>query len=394
MRIELTEQQQQLREEVAGYFDRLMTPERKAGLAFDGGEFADGDVYLEVIRTLGADGWLGMGWPEEFGGQGRSMVEQLIFSDAAAVAGVAVPYLTINTIGPTLMRYGTREQQEYFLPKILRGELHFSIGYSEPEAGTDLASLRTRAELVGTPEDGEFVINGQKMWTSQVKYADWIWLACRTDPSASKHRGLSIILVPTDAAGFSHAPVDTVAGLRTSTTYFDDVRVPASNLVGEYHGGWRLMTAQLNRERVALFSSAAVAQAIDLVTDWARETTGPGGRRLIDQEWVRLLLGRARAMNEALTLMNWEIAAQVEDVSPAQASATKVLGSENALTIYRMLMEIVGPTALLPTNSPAAVLAGRLERAHRTNLILTFGGGANEVQRDLISRVALGQPHR
>ncbi|NLT30478.1 MAG: acyl-CoA dehydrogenase, partial [Propionibacterium sp.] len=352
MRIALTEQQQRLRDEVEAYFDRLMTPERRAGLAFDGGEFADGEVYLEVIRTLGADGWLGMGWPTEFGGQGRSMVEQLIFSDAAAVAGVAVPYLTINTIGPTLMRYGTRAQQEFFLPPILRGELHFSIGYSEPDAGTDVASLRTTAELVGTLDDGEFVINGQKMWTSQVKYADWIWLACRTDPDAAKHRGLSIILVPTDTPGFSYAPVDTVAGLRTSTTYFDNVRVPASNLVGDLHGGWRLMTAQLNRERVALFSSAAVAHAIDLVTAWARDTTGPSGGRVIDQEWVRLLLGRARAMNEALTLMNWQLAAQVEDVSPAQASATKVLGSENALTIYRMLMEIVGPTALLPAESP------------------------------------------
>jgi len=228
VRIALTEQQQRLRDEVEAYFDRLMTPERRAGLAFDGGESADGEVYLEVIRTLGADGWLGMGWPTEFGGQGRSMVEQLIFSDAAAVAGVAVPYLTINTIGPTLMRYGTRAQQEFFLPPILRGELHFSIGYSEPDAGTDVASLRTTAELVGTLDDGEFVINGQKMWTSQVKYADWIWLACRTDPDAAKHRGLSIILVPTDTPGFSYAPVDTVAGLRTSTTYFDNVRVPAT----------------------------------------------------------------------------------------------------------------------------------------------------------------------
>lgn len=394
MRIALTEQQQALRAEVTDYFRELMTPARRAGLAFDGGEFADGDVYLDVIRTLGADGWLGMGWPEEFGGQGRSTIDQLIFSDAAAVAGVAVPYLTINTVGPTLMKYGTREQQEFFLPQILSGDLHFSIGYSEPDAGTDVASLRTTADLHGTLADGEFVINGQKMWTSQIKYADWVWLACRTDPDAPKHKGLSIILVPTTAEGFSYAPVDTVAGLRTSTTFFDNVRVPASNLVGDLNGGWKLMTNQLNRERVALFSSAAVAYSIELVAEWARNTTAPSGDRVIDTEWVQILLGRCYAMNEALTLMNWQLAVQADEVSPAQASATKVLGSENALHIYRMLMEIVGPTSLLPATEPAAILAGRLERAHRSNLVLTFGGGANEVQRDLISRIDLGQPGR
>ena len=150
-----------------------------------------------MIRQLGTDGWLGIGWPEEYGGQARSMVEQLIFTDVAAVAGVPIPYLTLNTVGPTIMRYGTDEQKEYFLPRILTGELHFSIGYSEPGSGTDLASLKTRA----VREGDEWVINGQKMWTSLIQYADWIWLACRTDPDLPRHKGLSMILVPADAAG-------------------------------------------------------------------------------------------------------------------------------------------------------------------------------------------------
>ncbi len=392
MHIALTPAQEELQQEVTSYFGRLMTPERRAALTFDGGEFRDGQAYLGLIRQLGKDGWLGIGWPAEYGGQGRSMVEQLIFSDAAAIAGVPVPYLTLNTIGPTLMRFGTPEQKRYFLPRILGGELHFSVGYSEPGAGTDLAGLTTRARLEGSLADGEFVISGQKMWTSQIKYADWVWLAARTDPRLPRHRGLSIILVPTGAAGFSAVPVDTVAGLRTSATFFDDVRVPASNLVGELNGGWPLITNQLNHERVALFSSAALRTHLQEVVSWARATRRASGERVIDSEWVRVLLGRAYARTEMLTLMNWKLASATGELAPADASATKVYGSENALEVYRMLMEVVGPNAGLTPDSPGAVLAGRLERYHRSHLVLTFGGGTNEIQRDMIAYRGLGLP--
>ena len=231
-----------------------MTPERRAALAHADGEYGDGATYKEVVRQLGQDGWLAIGWPAEYGGQDRSVLDQLIFTDEAAIAGVPVPFLTINTVGPTIMRFGTPAQKERFLPRIAAGELHFSIGYSEPGAGTDLASLRTRAV-----RDGDsYVINGQKMWTSLIQYADYVWLACRTDPEAPRHKGLSIIIVPTDAAGFSWTPVRTVAGVTTSATYYSDVRVPVANLVGEEHKGWPLITNQLNHERVALTSAAPV----------------------------------------------------------------------------------------------------------------------------------------
>ncbi len=253
MRVALTSAQERLRDDLQDYFAQLVTPERRTALTMATGEFGDAQVYREVIQELGNDGWLGIGWPEEYGGQARSMVEQLIFTDVAAVAGVPIPYLTLNTVGPTIMRYGSDEQKDYFLPRILAGELHFSIGYSEPGSGTDLASLRTRA----VREGDEWVIDGQKMWTSLIQYADWIWMACRTDPDLPRHKGLSMILVPVDSPGFSYTPVHTVAGVHTSATYYEDVRVPASNLVGELNGGWSLMTNQLNHERVALTSSAA-----------------------------------------------------------------------------------------------------------------------------------------
>ncbi|MFL6001939.1 MAG: acyl-CoA dehydrogenase family protein [Nocardioides sp.] len=388
MHVALTPEQERLREELREYFAALVTPEVRAGLSSASGEFGEAGVYKDVIRKLGADGWLGIGWPKEYGGQDRSMVEQLIFTDAAAVAGVPVPYLTLNTVGPTIMRYGTDEQKEYFLPKILAGDLHFSIGYSEPGSGTDLASLKTRA----VREGDEWVINGQKMWTSLIQYADWIWLACRTDPDLPRHKGLSMILVPAVADGFSYTPVHTVAGVGTSATYYEDVRVPASNLVGELNGGWSLMTNQLNHERVALTSAAPLSHSLRLVRAWAQETKNPDGQRVIDQEWVQVLLGRAHARVEMLTLLNWKLASAVDDLSPAHASATKIYGSELATEVYRALMEIVGPEAVVNGDSAGAVLRGRLERFYRSSLVMTFGGGTNEIQRDIIGYVGLGLP--
>ena len=388
MHISYTPDQEQLRQELREYFATLMTPERRAGLAQADGEYGDGGTYKEVVRQLGRDGWLAIGWPAEYGGQDRSVLEQLIFTDEAAIAGVPVPFLTINTVGPTIMRFGTPEQKARFLPSIAAGELHFSIGYSEPGAGTDLASLRTRAV-----RDGDsYVINGQKMWTSLIQYADYVWLACRTDPEAPRHRGLSIIIVPTDATGFSWTPVRTVAGVTTSATYYADVRVPVANVVGEEHKGWPLITNQLNHERVALTSAAPVLSALTDVSDWARSTKLADGRRVIDQEWAQLNLARVHAKVDFLKLVNWRIASTAGSPGPAVASATKVYGTELTIEACRLMLEVLGANAEVRTGSAGAVLAGRIERMQRSALILTFGGGTNEVQRDIISAAALGLP--
>jgi 3-oxocholest-4-en-26-oyl-CoA dehydrogenase alpha subunit len=389
MDLTYTPGQERLRQELRAYFTRLMTPERRAALTTAEGEYGNGEAYREVVRELGRDGWLVLSWPEEFGGRGGSPIDQLIFTDEAAVAGVPVPFLTLHTVGPTIMRFGTTEQKAHYLPRIAGGEIHFSIGYSEPEAGTDLASLRTRAV-----RDGDsYVINGQKMWTSLIQYADYVWLACRTDPDAPRHKGLSILIVPTDSDGFSWTPVRTVAGTTTSATYYSDIRVPASALVGEENQGWPLITNQLNHERVALTSSAPVRNALREVTEWARATKLASGSRVIDAGWVQLNLARVHAKAEFLKLMNWRIAAQAGDgPGMAGASATKVYGTEFATEAYRLLMEVLGANALVKDGSAGAILAGRIERMHRSSLILTFGGGTNEVQRDLIAAAALALP--
>ncbi|PXY19547.1 acyl-CoA dehydrogenase family protein [Prauserella muralis] len=390
MRISYAPEHEKLRARLRDYFAGLMTPERREGLAGDGGEYGDGAAYKEIVRQLGHDGWLALGWPEAYGGHDRPMLEQLVFTDEAAIAGVPVPFLTINTIGPTIMRFGTEEQKAFYLPRIAAGELHFSIGYSEPEAGTDLASLRTRAV-----RDGDsYVVNGQKMWTSLIEYADYVWLAARTDPDAPRHKGLSILIVPTTAEGFSWTKVRTVAGPGTSATYYSDVRVPLAARVAEENAGWPLITNQLNHERVALTSAAPLQAALADVVDWARETKQPDGSRVIDAEWVRLHLARVHAHTEYLKLRNWKIAwaAGESELGPADASATKVYGTELATEAYRLLMEVLGAGAVVREGSPGALLRGRIERAHRSALILTFGGGTNEIQRDIVAATALGLP--
>ncbi|MCR8895792.1 acyl-CoA dehydrogenase family protein [Gordonia sp. GONU] len=398
MRIAYTDQQSELRRELRGYFSSLMTEERRAALSGGDGELGEGDAYRDVVAQMGADGWLALGWPTEFGGQNRSMMDQLIFTDEAAIAGAPVPFLTINSVAPTIMHYGTEEQKAFFLPRIAAGKLHFSIGYSEPGAGTDLAALRTTAVRDGD----DYVINGQKMWTSLVPYADYIWLACRTDPSTlqeggKKHKGISVLIVPTTAEGFDYTPVHTMSGVDTSATYYQDVRVPTSAIVGDEGGGWPLVTNQLNNERVALCSAAPIQTALRETIAWAQHTKTGDGQRLIDAQWVQQNLARVHAKVEFLKLINWKIASIAgsgEAPSPADASATKVYGTEFATEAYRLLMEVVGPAATLRAGSPGAHLNGRLERFQRTSLILTFGGGTNEVQRDIIAMLALGLPHQ
>ncbi|MEU1667639.1 acyl-CoA dehydrogenase family protein [Streptomyces sparsogenes] len=383
MHLAPTPRQQRLREELRGYFRELIPPETRAALP--------GDPALQrlLLRRIGADGLLGLGWPVEYGGQGRGPDEQFVFFDEAYRAGAPVSMVTLNTVGPTLMKYGTEEQKRFFLPGILAGEVVFAIGYSEPEAGTDLASLRTRAVRNG----GEWLIDGAKTFTSNAHNADWIWLACRTDPRARKHEGISIILVPTDAPGFSWTPIETVAGLTTTATYYDSVRVPADHLVGQENGGWGLITNQLNHERVAL--AAIGMQAEDFyraALAHARTPDPHTGARPADRPWVRARLAEAHARLAATRLLNWRLVGDVGagTLSPGDASGVKFAGTESAVEVYRMCQEIVGEAGLIRAGSPGAFGDGELERMNRAAQINTFGGGASEVQREIVATMRLG----
>jgi alkylation response protein AidB-like acyl-CoA dehydrogenase len=387
MEIGYTPEQLAMQQELRAYYEKLLDPATVAELT---ASHAIGAAPRRIWKQMCADGWAGIGWPKEYGGQGRSAIEQFIFFDESMRAGAPVPMLTLNSVGPTIMAFGTDEQKADYLPRILSGDIHFCIGYSEPGAGTDLASLKTRAV-----RDGDsYVINGQKMWTSLSSDADYCWLACRTDPDAPKHKGISMIIVPMDTPGITLSPLHLLGSHDINAVFFEDVIVPAGNVMGGENHGWKLITNQLNHERVTLFASGVMDRALTEVTQYAQETKLPDGRRVIDQPWVQFNLAKLQAKVEVVRLMNWQVAWEATQgvLDIGHCSALKVYGSELNMEGYQLLMEIIGPVSYLEPDAPGAVLKSRLQAGTRGSIILTFGGGVNEMQRDLISQFTLGFP--
>jgi alkylation response protein AidB-like acyl-CoA dehydrogenase len=377
MLIELTPEQAELRDTLRGYFAGLLSPAERVALLTE----RHGAVYRETVRRMGRDRWLGVGWPSVYGGRGFGQVEQQIFVNEAARADIPLPAVTLQTVGPVLQEHGTASQREFFLPRILAGEVHFAIGYTEPEAGTDLASLRTRAVRDGA----EYVVDGQKIFTTGAHEADYVWLACRTDPSAPRHKGISILIVDTSDPGFSWTPIITHDGAHhVNATYYDHVRVPVTMRVGAENEGWRLITAQLNHERVMLGPAGRIAALADRVREWA------AGRSLLAEPDVRRALARAGAVMRVNELLNWQVAATPE-LSVADASATKVFSSEQVQAIGQALAEVVGRHGD-PAEPDTAALMTWLDVQAKRNTVLTFGGGVNEIQRELIATAGLGLP--
>jgi alkylation response protein AidB-like acyl-CoA dehydrogenase len=383
MFLDFTDSQRALQAELRSYFATLISPTEREEMLTQ----RHGLIYREVVRRMGRDGWLGVGWPAEFGGRGLGPVEQQIFVNEAAIADVPLPSVTLQTVGPTLMAHGTAEQKDFFLPRILAGELHFAIGYTEPGAGTDLASLTTRAV-----RDGDhYVVNGQKIFTTGGHDADYVWLACRTDPEAPRHKGLSILIVDTADPGYSWTPIITHDGAHhVNATYYSDVRVPVARLVGAENSGWRLITEQLNHERVMLGPSGRIGVLRRRVRDWAASAVGPDGRPLLEQPDIRRVLAAAGAAERVNELLNWQVAV-AGSLNVADASLTKVFSSDHVQRIGAQLAEVVirhGDQA----DADTADLARWLDVQNKRNTVLTFGGGVNEVQRELIATAGLKLP--
>jgi 3-oxo-4-pregnene-20-carboxyl-CoA dehydrogenase beta subunit len=380
MLIDLTPGQRALRDELREYFAACLTADDRAKLADD----PFGEVYMAHCRRLGRDGKLGLGWPKEYGGGGHGPLEQQIFANEIARAGVPYPIITLQTVGPTLMQYGTERQKDEFLPRILAGECHFAIGYSEPGAGTDLASLRTSAVLDGD----HYVVNGQKIFTSGAHHAQYIWLATRTNQEAKKHRGITMMIASTDDPGFSWTPIVTMDGRHhTNSTYYSDVRVPADMVVGEVDKGWDLIVNQLNHERVTLGPAGNLGQTYDRFLAWARRAG------LTDEPDVRRALARVRAYFRTNELLNWQVAAAMDDgwLGAPDASATKVYASERVQEAGRLVGDILARYGD-PADPGTAELVERTDQAVKGALVLTFGGGVNEVQRELIAMLGLSLP--
>ncbi|MEV4281104.1 acyl-CoA dehydrogenase family protein [Actinoplanes xinjiangensis] len=376
MFIELTEEQQGLQARLRAYLGTVLTPAERRVLLRE----RHGAAFRELVSRLGRDGWLGLGFPEEYGGRGLGHAEQQIFVNEAARADVPLPAVTLQTVAPTLLAHGSAEQRREFLPRILAGELHFAIGYTEPEAGTDLAALRTRAVRHGD----EYVVDGQKTFTTGAHEADFLWLACRTDPSAQRHRGLSILIVDTRDPGYSWTPIITCDGTHhVNATYLSGVRVPVSRRVGGEGDGWRLITTQLNHERVMLGPAGRMGALFDRVRDWAYAA---GVQNEAD---VRRALARTHAARRVNELLNWQVAGDAPQ--PADASATKVFSSERLLRLGQELSDVVARHGD-PGDPATAELLDWLDVHERRDLVLTFGGGVNEIQREIIASAGLGLP--
>ncbi len=392
MDFSLTPEQQQVERDIYEYLEKLLTPEVKAELAntAEGGTAATHPHFTKAIRQLGKDGWLGIGWPKEYGGQGRNAIEQYLFFDAVwGYHCLPIPMLALNTVGPALMRHGTDEQKNRFLPQILRGELNISIGYTEPDSGSDLASLRTKAE-----KDGDhYVINGNKTFTSMAHFCDYLWLAARTDPDAPKHKGISIFMIDINTPGITVDPLMTMGGLMSNFTYYDNVRVPKSCLIGEENKGWNYINSQLAHERLMLGAHSRMRRAIEETTAWAKENRFDG-KPVIEQPWVKNKLTELTVDTEVLKLFNYWVAWQLtQGIEPfADASMTKIFGTELMQKVNGAVTQIMGEFGGLQPGCDLAPGGGRVQREFLSMRNVTFGGGANEILRDVIAMFGLGMP--
>lgn len=340
-------------------------------------------------RLMIERGWYGVTLPVEFGGLGRPAIDRLILVEEFERVGAPHLDLTITSVAPIIARYGTAPNQAAWLPPIMRGEVVMALGYSEPDAGSDLASLRTTAVL----EDGQWVINGQKIWNSRAHLATHEWMAVRTDPEAPKHRGISVIIVPMDAPGITIQPLYTWGYDRTNLTYFDHVRVPEANLFGEQNRGWTYISGALDYERVAMGSVGSLLRLFDLLVEHCY-SVGEDGRRAADRPFVQGQLTDLEINLTVARLFGYRTASLIDAGVPlsSEASIQKVFVSELRTKLSEIALEIIGSEARLLRDDPDAPLGGLAVELYRTAPLFRFGGGTNEVMRDLIARRGFGMP--
>lgn len=346
-------------------------------------------------KKLGQRGWLGIYWPKEYGGGGKTVLHHFVLVEEFTRTGAPFPVTAVGMVGPTILRYGTEEQKLEWLPRITAGEIEFTLGYSEPHAGTDLASLETRAVLDGD----EFVINGTKIFNSQAHASEYEWLAVRTDPNAPKHRGISLIIVQHMtspgilAPGITVSPLWTMGDYRTNQTYFENVRVPRQNLIGEMNRGWYYVATALDYERIAVFPLAGVRAIFDELVSFVRETSHDG-HRLADDPAVRSKIAQLSIEIEVGQMFTWNNAWLVSQhvVPNYEASMLKIFNTELLQRVCHWGTQVLGLYGQLQEGSKWAPLQGRIEREHRAAVMPTFGGGSNEIQRNIIALRGLGLP--
>lgn len=377
---------EEVREFIADHVDDALADETR-----ERGNEGRGPRGIAFLRALKDRGWWGLAWPEDYGGLGKTAVEQWIFIDEIESAGAPMLPLTVTSVAPTIMRVGSEDQKRAWLPRIQDGEIEFALGYSEAEAGTDLASLTTRAELDGD----EWVISGAKMWNTMAHHATHNWLAVRTEPGAKKHKGISMMIVPMDAPGVSVQPIWVWPGLRTNALFLDNVRVPRGYLIGERGMGFYYAAMALNFERLSIGSIGSARRHFRALVDEVR-TLVVDGEPLRNDSWVRDQIARLQVEIDAAAMLGLETAWALDQggVPAAESSMAKIFTSELSQRIADVGCEILGLNGQLHAEDPRALAGGRLQWLYRLSPMLAFGGGTNEVQRDIIGFMGYGLPRK
>ncbi len=393
LNIAFTRREEEFRQEIREFLEEAL-PNGWEPLAQSGGtpeekrEFARG-----MTKRLVDKGWLTLAWPKEYGGQGRSIMEQVIYAEEMSyrnVPGTELGTGAISWVGPVLMLAGTEEQKREHLPPIAAGERYWCTLYSEPGSGSDLASLQTSA----TRDGDDFVINGQKIWTSSAHFADWGWLAARTNPDAPKHRGISLFMLDMKTPGVEVRPIVNMAGGHDfNEVYFDNVRVPAGNLVGQEDRGWYTLAVALDYERSGVGYSAGARRTLEALVRYARETER-GGKPLSEDPTVRRKLAERFVETEISRWLSYKVAwMQTSGIAPnAEASMSKMYGTELTQRVARTGMEILGMAGQLSGGSKWAPLEGHIQSLYLSSTSSTIAAGTSEIQRNIVAQRGLGLP--
>jgi alkylation response protein AidB-like acyl-CoA dehydrogenase len=391
MDFRLSEDEKKFGEEIRNFLKRELTPDFISQLEAQSLEYRD--YSPAFTRKLAEKGWIGVGWPSEYGGQGRSYMEQFIFARELLYhrAPIEANVLGMNMVGPSLINFGNEEHKKEYLPRILKGEIVFCLGYTEPGAGSDLASMQTRAEEVGD----DYVINGQKTLISIAHHADFCWLGARTDPTApKKHRGISLFIVDMKDPGITVRPIWTMANMRVNDIFFDEVRVPKSALVGEKNQGFYHIATALDHERVFMGALVAVHRRIlDELIEYAKQTRH-NGCPLSREPLVRNKLAELAIELKVGETLSYRLVWMLSKgaVPFHEASISKVFTSELEQRLTNIGMQIMGLYGQLKEDSKWAQLKGQIEYMCRFSILGTIGGGTNEIQRSIIALMGLGLP--
>jgi len=390
MDFEFSAEERAFATEVEKFLDAHATPDVADVTRENMAQIVDTPARRAFMKKLSARGWIGMTWPKEYGGQEKQGVYEYLLNEALARRGAPQIGKGAGIVGKTLIRHGSEKLKREFLPQIVRGEIEFAVGYSEPQAGSDAANMQLKAEKV----PGGWRLNGQKIWTTSAHFADWYWLGARTDPEKPKHDGISLFLIPMNHPGLTIQATPTIGDERTNTVFFNDVFVPDDYLVGKRGSGFQYISEALDLERFTMFTFSPIEQKFEEVVEYVK-TEERDGQPLRDDPVVRQRIAQLATQCEVARALGLRfVAASTTKGKPptVEASEYKLYATQLSQRVANAAVDIAGAGGQLRVHTSDAPLRGRPEMSYRYSVIDTIGGGASEIQKNIIARRKLGLP--